>query len=103
MTIEYLRSFRITNYAIFDLAVSFLGIYLLSPLLTKIFLKLNINTSTLSWLLLTLPLSILIHILVGNYTKMTQDFLDPSGHYYIKIFILTLLILGLKSVKLIKQ
>lgn len=103
MNIEYLRSFRIFDYAIFDLSVSFLGIYLLSPLLTKLFLKINLNIPTSSWLYLTLPLSILVHIAVGTYTKMTQNFLDPNGHYYIKIVILTLLFLGLKSVKIIKQ
>ena len=103
MTLEYLRSFRIFEYAIFDLAVSFLGILLLSPLLTKLFLKININIPTSSWLYLTLPLSILIHMLVGNYTKMTQNFLDPSGHYYIKIVIIGLLVLGIRGIKFIKQ
>ncbi|MFA7300760.1 MAG: hypothetical protein WC069_00395 [Candidatus Shapirobacteria bacterium] len=101
MTIEYLRSFRIFEYAIFDLAVSFLGIYLLSSLLTKLFFKININIPTSSWMYLTLHMSILIHVAVGNYTKMTQNFLDPNGYYILKIFIFTLLLLGLKGIKLI--
>lgn len=102
MTIEYLRSFRIFNYAIFDLSVSFLGIFLLSPLLTRLFHLFHLEISTVSWLLLTLPLSILIHILVNNYTKMTTNFLDLNGYYLLKIFILSLLFLGLKGIKFIK-
>lgn len=102
MTIEYLRSFRIFQYAIFDLVVSFLGIFLLSPLLTKLFRFINLEISTSSWLYLTLPMSILIHIAVGNYTKMTQNFLDLNSNYLLKIIILILLFLGTKGIKLIK-
>jgi len=102
MTIEYLRSFRIFQYAIFDLIASFLGIFLLSPLLTKLFLKININIPTSSWMYLTLPMSIFIHIAVGNYTKMTQNFLDLNSNYILKIIILVLLFLGLKGIKFIK-
>jgi hypothetical protein len=101
MSIEYLRSFRIFEYAIFDLLASFLGIFLLSPLLTKLFLKINISIPLSSWLYLTLPLSILIHIAVGNYTKMTQNFLDLNSNYFLKIFIFTLIYFGLKGIKLI--
>lgn len=36
-TLEYLRHFRFASYAIFDLLVSFWGIYLLSPLLSRLF------------------------------------------------------------------
>ncbi|MDO8610933.1 MAG: hypothetical protein Q7R95_10415 [bacterium] len=102
MDINYLRSFRIFKYAIFDLTVSFLGIFLLSPLLTKLFLKININIPTSSWLYLTLPISILTHIIINNHTKMTQNFLDINGHYLLKIFILSILFLGLKGIKFLK-
>lgn len=101
-SIEYLRSFRIGPYAIFDFAASFLGIYLLSPLLSKVFAKIGIKISTKSWMLLTIPLSILIHFLVGNITPMTADFFDLNGHYFLKIFIVTLTYLGLKKIKIKK-
>jgi len=101
MTIEYLRSFRIFEYAIFDLVASFLGIFLLSPLLTKLFRLVNLEIPTSSWMYLTLPMSILIHIAVGNYTKMTTNFIDLNSNYVLKIFILILLVLGLKGIKFV--
>lgn len=101
--IAFLRQFRISDYAIFDLAVSFFGIYLLSPLLSKIFLKIRINIPKKSWLFLTLPIGILAHLLVGNITPMTRNFMDIQSHYILKILILGLLILGIKDIKIIKK
>jgi hypothetical protein len=101
-TIENLRQFRLGKYAIFDFAASFLGVYLLSPLLSKIFLKIGLNIPKQNWLFLTLPLSILTHLLVGNITPMTKDFFSPNSHYLLKLIILTSLFLGLKGIKLVK-
>ncbi len=103
MTIEFLRQFRIGGYAIFDIAVSFLGIYLLAPLLSKIFLKFNIKITRKSWLLLTLPISILFHLLVGRITPMTKNFFVLDSHYGIKIVILILLCFGLKDVRVFNR
>jgi len=100
--IEFLRQFRIGGYAIFDFAVAFLGIYLLSPLLSKIFLKFSIDIPKQNWLFLTLPIGILVHLLIGNMTPMTKALIDIHGHYVLKIVILILLILGLKGIKIIK-
>lgn len=101
-TIESLRQFRLGKYAIFDFAVSFLGIYLFSPWLSKIFLKLRVDIPRENWLFLVLPLSILAHLLVGNITPMTKDFLDINSHYILKVLILILLFFGLKGIKIIK-
>jgi hypothetical protein len=98
-TITYLRQFRIINYAIFDLVVSFIGIYLLAPGLTKLFKKINIDIPKTNWLYLTLPIGILVHILVGTVTPMTKNFLDTNSNYLLKILILVLLILGLRNIK----
>lgn len=103
ITLEYLRSFRFAGYAIFDLVVSFLGIYLIAPLLSKLFLKLRIRISRKSWLLLTLPLSIIIHLLIGTKTQMTKDFFDMYGHYILKIVIVILSILGMRDIKIGKK
>ena len=102
ITIEFLRSFKLGEYAIFDLVVSFLGVYLLAPVLTQLFKFTKLNIPLASWLYLTLPISILFHLLVGRYTPMTKYFLDPTGHYILKIFILGLLVLGLKDIRLLK-
>ena len=101
--IEFLRQFRFDEYAIFDFAVAFLGIYLLSPLLSRIFLKFRIDIPKQNWLFLTLPISIFVHLLIGNITPMTRDFIDINSHYFLKILILILLIFGIKGIKIIKK
>ena len=102
-SIEFLRQFRLGEYAIFDFLVSFFGIFLLSPLLSKFFLKIRISVPVQSWLFLTLPLSILVHWMFGTMTPMTRYFLDLSGHYGLKAIMLILLLLGLKGVKIVKK
>ena len=52
---------------------------------------------------LTLPMAILAHILVGNITPMTRDFININDHYIVKIIIIGSLILGLKDIKIIKK
>jgi hypothetical protein len=101
--IEFLRQFRLGGYAIFDFAVAFLGIYLLSFLLSKIFLKFKIDIPKKNWLFLTLPIGILAHLIIGRMTPMTKDFVDIHGHYILKILILGLLILGIRGIKIIKK
>lgn len=103
ISIEFLRQFRIGEYAIFDFTLAFLGIYLLSPLLSKIFLKIRIDIPKLNWIFLTLPISVLTHLLVGKITPMTRNFLDIHGHYILKVIILELLIIGIKGIKIIKK
>mgnify|MGYP001244664689 CR=1 FL=1 len=102
-TLEYLRHFKIFEYAIFDIAVSFLGIYLLSGILSKLFLKINIDIPKTSWLLFTLPIGILVHLISGNITPMTRDFIDLHGHYILKVLIIALLVIGLIGIKIIKK
>ncbi|MFC1788183.1 hypothetical protein ACFLZY_03110 [Patescibacteria group bacterium] len=97
-TIEYLRHFRIGEYAIFDFVVSFVAVFLLAPLLSLAFRKVGINIPKISWLYLTLPISIVTHLAVGTMTPMTQNFLNPHGHYILKLLIVVLLILGLKDI-----
>jgi hypothetical protein len=99
ITIETLRAPHIFGYAIFDLVATFIGIYLLAPVLTRIFLKLGLNIPRSSWLMFALPLGIIIHLLVGNITPMTRDFLDLNGHFMLKILIIALTILGVRGIK----
>ncbi len=103
ISIDYLRQFRIAGYAVFDFAVSFLGIYLLSPLLSKLFRKIRIDIPKRNWLILTLPISIMVHLLFGRITPMTKNFLDLNGHYILKILIVGLTVLGMRSVSIIKK
>lgn len=99
INLEYLRSFRIGEYSIFDLVISFLGILLISPLLTKVFKLIHLEIPLKSWLFFTLPLAIFAHILVGQNTLMTTYFLDPHSHYLLKISIVILFLIGVLQVK----
>ncbi|KKP59460.1 MAG: hypothetical protein UR53_C0002G0074 [Candidatus Magasanikbacteria bacterium GW2011_GWC2_34_16] len=102
-TIEFLRQFRLGGYALFDFIASFLGIWLLSPLLTKLFLKMRIKIPKINWIFLTLPIGIIAHLLVNTITPLTKNFLDLSGHYILKILILVLIFFGIRGIKIIKK
>jgi hypothetical protein len=103
ITLEFLRSLKIGEYAIFDIAISFLGIWILSPILSKLFKLLKLDIPLSSWIYLALPIGILAHIVVGRYTPMTKYFLDPTSHYLLKLFILALVYLGLRRIKIIEE
>lgn len=99
----FLRQLRILGYAVFDLATALLGIYLLAPWLSKLFLKIGINIPKISWLYLTLPIGILAHLLIGRMTPMTAAFIDLNGSYVLKVVILALLALGVKDIKVVPK
>lgn len=101
--IDSLRQYRIGGFAIFDFVVAFIGIYLLSFLLSRIFKKINLDIPKISWLFFTLPIGILAHLIVGNMTPMTKDFIDLHGHYVLKLLIVILVLLGIRGIKRIKK
>jgi hypothetical protein len=103
LTLEFLRQLRLGGYAIFDLSLAFLGILLLSSLLSKLFLKIGLYFPKFSWVFLTLPLGIFIHLIFGNMTPMTKDFFSWPEHFWLKIIILTSLFFGLKGVRIIRD
>ncbi len=102
-TLEYLRSFKLFDFALFDFTLSFLGVYLLAPLLSRFFSKVRLKISRKSWLLLTIPLSIPIHMLVGTYTPMVESFLNSQGGYVVKVVVIFLTYLGVKEIKVLKK
>jgi hypothetical protein len=97
-TITSLRRYRFSGYAIFDFAAAFLGIILLSPILSKMFRKIGLEIPKINWLYLTLPISIITHLVFGNLTPLTKDFIDLGDHYILKIGIIGSLVLGLRNV-----
>ena|SRR5680860_1686117 len=103
VSLEFLRQFHAGDYAIFDLTVAFLGIFLLSPLLSKMFLKIGVYIPRVNWIFLTLPIGILVHVLIGSMTPMTKQFFSWPGNFWLKVSILTLLILGLRGIKIINK
>jgi len=97
----FLRQFKIGPFAIFDTAISYLGIFLLAPLLTKLFSYFKISISTSSWLWLTLPLSVLFHIIFRQNTPLTKILLDPRQfQFYLALVILLFMTyMGLKNIR----
>lgn len=100
---EFLRQFRIGEYAIFDFAASFLVMYFMAPVLTKAVRHFGVDVPKWTWMYFTIPLSVLAHLLVGTITPLTQHVIDPHGSYVIKALILLLIILGAKDVRIIKK
>lgn len=103
LSVEYLRSFKIGQYAIFDILVSFLSVYLLAPLLSKLFKYAHLDIPKSTWLYFTLPLSVIFHILVSNFTPLTKYILDINGHYTEKISLIILVVIGIRHIKIIKK
>ncbi len=101
--IEYLRQFRFLEYAIFDFIVVFAGMYLLAPLLSKLFLKAKIEIPIKNWLFLAIPIGIIVHLLAGKMTPMTKNFINPNDHYILKAVVIWLLILWLKGIKTVPK
>jgi hypothetical protein len=103
MSIAFLRQFKISGYAVFDFAASFIGIFLLSPLLSGLARRAGWHVPRMNWVYMTLPIGLAAHIASGNITPMTEDFMDPRGHYLVKAAIIGFLILSLRNIKRLKQ
>lgn len=97
ISIEYLRSFRIGEFAIFDFTLAYLSVYLLTPMLNKIISPTRRKLSRFQWLLLVLPLSIIFHLATGNITPLTELAIDPNAGYVLKALLLIMLYFGLKK------
>ncbi len=97
--INYLRQFRVTGYAVFDFAAAFLGIFLLSPVLSKLFRKTGLEIPRINWLYLTLPIGIATHLVIGKVTPFTKNFIDIRGHYFLKLIVVGLTLLGLRNIR----
>jgi hypothetical protein len=100
--IEMLRQFRFLDYAVFDLALSFLGMAILSWWLSRFFQKIKIHIPKRSWVIWTLPIGIITHLLVGADTSLTTRFINPTDHYILKLVIILLTLIGFWGVKRVK-
>ena len=100
--IDYLRQFRLGNFAVFDFTVSFLGMLALSPLLSYLCKRAGVHVPKRNWVILTLPISVLAHILVGKITPFTKYFLDLSGNYVAKMVIVVCVIFGVAGIRRVK-
>lgn len=92
ISLEHLRQFKIGPFAIFDIAVSYLSILILSPILNLLMSKLQVKVPLISWLCFTLPLSVIFHLIFHQSTPLMTILADPSHlQFYIAIFILLIM------------
>jgi len=99
-SIAVLRQYRIGPFTIFDTATAYLGIFLLSPLLSKIFSKIHINISRAGWLWLTLPISVIFHLVFRQNTPLIKILSDTSQYqfYLVVVIMVFMTYMGLKDI-----
>lgn len=100
INIDILRQFRIGPFTIFDTATAYLGILIISPLLTWIFSKIHFHISTVSWLWLTLPISVIFHLVLSQNTPLMKILSDPLkfDFYFVLIVLIFMTYMGLKDI-----
>lgn len=77
--IEYLRSFRLQGFAVFDIVVSFIAMWLLG----------RHYGHTRQFIAATLPLSVLVHLAFGQMTPLTRMTVGPR-YLHVKVLMLVL-------------
>lgn len=97
--ISILRQYRIGPFTIFDSATAYLGIFLIAPLLTKLFFKLHINISRSGWMWLTLPIAVVFHLAFHQNTPFMKMLLNPKYYYLPIIVLIFMLYMGLRNIK----
>jgi hypothetical protein len=102
--LHILRQYKIGPFTIFDTVTAYVGIFLIAPLLTKIFSKIHINISRAGWLWLTLPISVIFHLIFRQNTPFMKILSDPHQfQFYLGIIILLFMsYMGLRKIKTLK-
>jgi hypothetical protein len=95
--ITFLRSFRFGPFAIFDFVASYVLVYFLAPYLSRFFAMFRIRVSREQWLWLTLPISLIVHMIFGTSTPLTKMFLDLNGGWLVKFIIFAMLYMSYRS------
>jgi len=99
--LPFLRQYKIGPFAIFDTVTDYLGVFLIAALLTKVFSKIHINIYRAGWLWLTLPISVLFHLIFRQNTPLMKMLLNPNQfQFYVGIIILLfMLYMGLRNIR----
>ncbi len=101
--ISLLRQFRIGQFTVFDTLTAYVGVFLLAPLVSKLFSKINIYIPKTGWVWLTLPIAVIFHLFLNQNTPFMKMFLNPSGDYIAKIVLLFMLYMGIKNIRIQKR
>lgn len=99
MDITYIRQFRIGPYAIFDIVTSYVGIYLLAPLLTRLAKSFTLHIPRSAWLWFTLPLSVIVHLVFGQNTEFMKRLSNPQGYHLETILLIVMVFMGGRQVR----
>jgi len=97
--ITMLRSYRIGPFTIFDTVLAYVGVVILSPLLTKLFLVIHLKISLTSWLWLTMPLSVIFHLVFSQNTPLIKMLFNSDKFYIAWAVLLFMTFMGLRGVK----
>jgi hypothetical protein len=100
MDIVYLRSFKVGPFAIFDLVVSYVGIYLIAPLLSWVLSLVGLKADRAAWLWLTLPLAILFHLIFNQNTPLSKMVLSPNSGWLAKVVLVVMLVVGISQIRI---
>lgn len=100
-TIGDLRQVRIGQFTVFDTVISYLGVLILSPLLSWLFAKLHLKVPTCSWLWFTMPVAVIFHVLFHQTTPLMKILADPSQYqfYLALVILLAMTYLGLRKIR----
>ncbi len=103
-SLEYLRQFRIGPFTIFDTVSAYLGVFLLVPILSWLFSKVNLKIPVVSWVWLTMPISVLFHVLFSQSTPVVKILSDPNQpqFYIVLLTLLIMVYMGFKKISIIR-
>jgi len=101
MSLEYLRQWRVGQFTVFDTVASYVGILILSPILSWLMSRLDLKVPLISWLWFTMPLSVIFHLIFNQSTPLMKVLTNPrTFDFYIAVIILLVMTyLGLRKVR----
>lgn len=97
--LSLLRQYKIGPFAIFDVVLSYIGVWLLAPLLSKLLRRLHLQVPRSAWLWLTLPVAVLFHFVFNQHTPLMKMLVDPPRSYIVIAVLLIMIFMGVKDIR----
>lgn len=101
--IALLRQYRIGPFTIFDTVLAYVGVLILAPLLTKLFLKVHVKIPLISWLWFTMPISVIFHIMFRQDTPLMRILFNSDKFYIAAGVLLFMIYMGLRRVRRVQR
>ncbi len=101
--VAFLRQFRIGPFAVFDTVLGYVAIFLLAPLLTKLFTLVKLNIPRVTWLWWMFPLSVVFHLAFNQQTPVLKTLASPLGFFVVGAVLIVMFFMGLKNCSKIKS